>query len=173
MVALYAPQALSPQSEMLNLCQALVQSAEWTSSWSSPVSKHRETNSLLLLRTLANCIGDRAVANDLIWLDEVSIFRLVSSILSSSFYQMLPILSAAPLSVLNKNSRTALATLLFKWGSAVVLSYLAATCPSISTIAVKGGVTPALQVTSLNTLIAVCEIHDKMVFWLIWFADRW
>jgi phospholipase A-2-activating protein len=43
---------------MERFVQALFKSSEWTAPWSSPLPKVRETNILLVLRTLANAFQE-------------------------------------------------------------------------------------------------------------------
>ncbi|KAF4615497.1 hypothetical protein D9613_002740 [Agrocybe pediades] len=86
--------------------EALFRAAEWDSDWTPPLSKARETNMLLVLRTLANSCededkGKRTDADvdmdlDTVWLDKV-----------------LEALSQVPYSVLNKTQRVAFVTVLF------------------------------------------------------------
>lgn len=59
----------------------LFASAEWDGSWELPLSKPRETNILLVLRTLANSFMDNSAMVDEAWGDAVSK-------LSSGAYQL-------------------------------------------------------------------------------------
>ncbi|KAF9014025.1 phospholipase A-2-activating protein [Cyathus striatus] len=74
---------------------ALFKAAEWTSSWSAPLSKPRETNILLLLRTIANA------------------FQEQTSVDGPWASQILEALSQVPYGVLTKTQRVAFATTLF------------------------------------------------------------
>jgi phospholipase A-2-activating protein len=51
--------------------QALFTASEWNTPWSSPLPKHRETNMLLLLRSLANAFQEGSTI-DGEWLNKVS-----------------------------------------------------------------------------------------------------
>ncbi|TFK76208.1 phospholipase A-2-activating protein [Pluteus cervinus] len=74
----------------------LFAAAEWERSWELPVPKARETNILLVLRTLANSFLDDSAMADEAWGEEV-----------------LKGLSQAPYAALNKTQRVTLATILF------------------------------------------------------------
>ncbi|KAH6918330.1 phospholipase A-2-activating protein [Coprinopsis sp. MPI-PUGE-AT-0042] len=75
--------------------QALFTASEWNTPWSSPLPKHRETNLLLLLRSLANAFQEGSTI-DGEWLNK-----------------LLETLGEAPFTIFNKNQRVALSTILF------------------------------------------------------------
>ncbi|KAL0946557.1 hypothetical protein HGRIS_012762 [Hohenbuehelia grisea] len=78
--------------------EALFKASDWSDPWSPPPPKPRETNILLLLRTLVNSFQERAGLEDGAWPT-----RVFES------------LSQAPYAVLTKTQRVALATVLFKF----------------------------------------------------------
>ena len=63
LLAAFSPDAFSGMGEMERFIQALLKAAEWSVPWSLPLSKSRETNILLVLRTLANIIQERTQLN--------------------------------------------------------------------------------------------------------------
>ncbi|PSR77633.1 hypothetical protein PHLCEN_2v7823 [Hermanssonia centrifuga] len=75
----------------------LFQAAEWNEPWSSPLPKSRDTNVLLLLRGLANAFQDDTTLDNGAWAGHI-----------------LEKLGEAPYTVLSKNQRVALGTILFK-----------------------------------------------------------
>jgi len=93
----FCPDVFSSQPELRDkLTESLFKAVEWSASWTPPLAKVRETNTLLLLRTLANVFGDVG-KTDVDWLRRI-----------------LETLAQAPYKVLNKTQRVALATVLFK-----------------------------------------------------------
>ena len=93
LVCAYSPGAFAGQGEGLRLFRALLTAADWTSDWAAPLSKTRETNTLLALR---------AVANAAQWAKE----EWVAPVLAE--------LTKARYAALGKNHRVALATIVFK-----------------------------------------------------------
>ncbi|KAF5330954.1 hypothetical protein D9619_005411 [Psilocybe cf. subviscida] len=91
----YSPDAFNTAGTLDRFADALFTAAEWSSSWATALPKARETNTLLLLRTLANAFRDDS-PTDMAWLGRV-----------------LETLAQAPYTVLNKTQRVALATILF------------------------------------------------------------
>ncbi|PPQ99219.1 hypothetical protein CVT24_009238 [Panaeolus cyanescens] len=77
------------------LFEALFKASEWSSSWTPPINKARETNTLLLLRSLANVFSEDSSTDDE-WLAKV-----------------LETLLQVPYTSLNKTQRVALATAVF------------------------------------------------------------
>ncbi|KAF9446337.1 phospholipase A-2-activating protein [Macrolepiota fuliginosa MF-IS2] len=75
--------------------ETLFKAAEWTAPWSSPLPKARETNILLVLRTLANAVQEDTKLG------------------GSWFDQILEGLGQIPYTLLNKTQRVAFATILF------------------------------------------------------------
>jgi len=59
LLAAFSPDALKGVGEVEQFIEALLKAAEWPIPWSLPLSKSRETNILLVLRTLANIIQER------------------------------------------------------------------------------------------------------------------
>ncbi|EAU88837.2 phospholipase A-2-activating protein [Coprinopsis cinerea okayama7 len=91
----YCPEAFASPGEKEKFIEALFQSAEWNAPWTSPLPKHRETNILLLLRSLANAFQEGTEINGE-WL-----------------MKLLQALGEAPFTIFGKNQRVALATVLF------------------------------------------------------------
>ncbi|KAG6833074.1 hypothetical protein H0H87_011819 [Tephrocybe sp. NHM501043] len=91
----FAPEAFDTSGVKEKFIEALFTASEWNASWSPPLPKPRETNILLLFRTLANVFQDK-ISLDGTWSNKV-----------------FEALSQAPYSSLNKNQRVALATILF------------------------------------------------------------
>lgn len=100
---------LEPNVLKERFAEALFQAAEWGSGWTPPLPKARETNMLLVLRTLANVFKEEEEGKgkdadvdmdggaEESWLDKV-----------------LETLGLAPYEVFNKTQRVAFATFLFK-----------------------------------------------------------
>ncbi|KAF8891244.1 phospholipase A-2-activating protein [Infundibulicybe gibba] len=76
--------------------EALFKASDWSSSWTPPLPKPRETNILLLFRTLANIFQDGLRIGDGAWIR-----------------QIFEALGQVPYASLNKTQRVALATILF------------------------------------------------------------
>ena len=91
----YCLDAFSTPGTKEKFIQALFVASEWNNPWSSPLPKHRETNVLLMLRSLANAFQE-GVEIDGEWLDK-----------------LLNTLGEAPFTIFNKNQRVALSTILF------------------------------------------------------------
>ncbi|KAG6843390.1 hypothetical protein H0H93_001190, partial [Arthromyces matolae] len=91
----FAPGAFEGTELKAKFIEALFVASEWSSSWSQPIPKPRETNILLLFRTLAN------------------VFQEKISLSGTWSGKTLEYLSQTPYSALNKAQRVALATILF------------------------------------------------------------
>ncbi|KAG6853915.1 hypothetical protein C0991_012584 [Blastosporella zonata] len=91
----FAPEAFDAPGLKERFVEALFTASQWNTSWTPPLSKPRETNILLLFRTLANVFQEK-ISLDGMWTSKV-----------------FEALSQAPYSSLNKNQRVALATILF------------------------------------------------------------
>jgi len=102
----FAPLAISEAAVKDRLVSALFAAAEWSEAWTSPLNKGRETNILLLFRTLANIFQEGVALNE-DWVGKV----LGSIAVSTSAY-----------SALNKAHRVALATVLFNISCAALRS---------------------------------------------------
>lgn len=63
LLAAFSPGALRGVGEVEQFIEALLKAAEWSMPWSPPLSKSRETNILLVLRTLANIVQERTQLN--------------------------------------------------------------------------------------------------------------
>jgi phospholipase A-2-activating protein len=50
---------------------SLFKAADWTLPWTTPLPKHRETNVLLLLRTLANSFQEGSPIDQGSWVSQV------------------------------------------------------------------------------------------------------
>jgi phospholipase A-2-activating protein len=51
--------------------QCLFRASEWDATWSLPLSKTKQTNILLLLRTIANAFQDGAPVDEGTWVHQV------------------------------------------------------------------------------------------------------
>ncbi|KAF8163523.1 phospholipase A-2-activating protein [Crassisporium funariophilum] len=91
----FCPDAFSAPDLRDKFSEALFKASEWSTPWTLPLSKARETNMLLLLRTLANAFQEDGIT-DAGWLARV-----------------LETLGQAPYTALTKTQRVALATVLF------------------------------------------------------------
>ncbi|KAF8809106.1 PFU-domain-containing protein, partial [Phlegmacium glaucopus] len=91
----FCPDAFGVPGLRAKFTEALFNASEWSAGWTSPLSKARETNILLLLRTIANAFQEEG-GTDAEWLG-----LIVETI------------GQAPYAALNKAQRVALATVLF------------------------------------------------------------
>ncbi|KAG5638990.1 hypothetical protein H0H81_008211 [Sphagnurus paluster] len=91
----FSPEAFDAPGVKEKFFEALFKASEWDVSWSLPLPKARETNILLLFRTLANLFQEKVVPEEG-W--------------SSKVFEAL---GQAPYASLNKTQRVALATILF------------------------------------------------------------
>ncbi|KAG6909638.1 hypothetical protein DXG01_016420 [Tephrocybe rancida] len=91
----FSPEAFDAPDLKERFVEALFAASEWNSSWALPLPKPRETNILLLFRTLANVFQDK-ISLEGTWTSKV-----------------FEALGQAPYASLNKNQRVALATILF------------------------------------------------------------
>lgn len=67
----FAPDAFSAPGVLERFSNSLFNAAEWSSSWTAPLPKSRETNILLLLRTFGNAFHEED-QTDSAWLGRVS-----------------------------------------------------------------------------------------------------
>jgi phospholipase A-2-activating protein len=72
----YCPEAFASSGLKERFFEALFKASDWTASWSLPLSKPKETNILLLFRTLANVFQEGTTIDDGAWVQQV---RLVLS----------------------------------------------------------------------------------------------
>jgi len=91
----FFPEAFNEEGIKDRFADALFRAADWNASWALPLPKPRETNMLLLFRTLCNAFQDDG-QTDSVWLTKV-----------------LGTLTEAPYTSLNKTQRVALATIVF------------------------------------------------------------
>ncbi|KAF8077719.1 phospholipase A-2-activating protein [Lyophyllum atratum] len=91
----FSPDAFEAPQLKDRFLEALFKACEWDASWSLPLTKPRETNILLLFRTLANIFQEKMSLEGL-WPSKV--FEALSQV---------------PYASLNKTQRVALATVLF------------------------------------------------------------
>jgi phospholipase A-2-activating protein len=94
----YCPDAFASPGLKERFFEALFTASDWTASWSVPLSKPKETNILLLFRTLGNVYQEGTTINDGAWVQQV-----------------FEALSQAPYLSLTKAQRVALATILFNF----------------------------------------------------------
>ncbi|KZV96146.1 PFU-domain-containing protein [Exidia glandulosa HHB12029] len=100
LVCAFSPGAYSGEGEGVAFFRALLVAAEWQQEWTTPLSKQRDTNVLLVLRAIANAAQYSAETN---WVPIV-----------------LPELTRVPYPALGKNQRVALATTAFNLSCLVV-----------------------------------------------------
>ncbi|KAJ8700517.1 WD repeat protein Lub1 [Pleurotus ostreatus] len=110
----FCPSVFSAPGLRERFLEALFEASDWSSSWSTPLPKPRETNILLLLRTLANSFQEGTRLDEGTW--PTKVFEG---------------LSQAPYTTLNKTHRVVLATILFN------VSCLALSAPSDASIRSK------------------------------------
>ncbi|KAI0362495.1 phospholipase A-2-activating protein [Trametes cingulata] len=96
LVLAFCPTAYSDPALRTRFFAALFKGASWNEPWSSPLPKQRETNTLFLLRSLANVFQDGTTLKDGAWVQEV-----------------LNTLGEVPYSVLTNSLRVSLTTILF------------------------------------------------------------
>lgn len=93
----FAPDALTNSETKARFLSILFTSAEWSAPWTPPLSKYRETNVLLVLRTLANSFQvDTNLTNET-WVEQVILG-----------------LSQVPYVSMNKAQHVAFVTILYK-----------------------------------------------------------
>lgn len=114
----YCPDAFSTPGLRDRFFEALFKASEWTASWTVPLSKAKETNILLLFRTLANAFQEGTPIGDGTWVGQVNsylrLYIYISTLYSLTLFQVFEALSQAPYASLTKAQRVALATILFK-----------------------------------------------------------
>jgi len=66
--------------------EALLKAANWTAPWTTPLPKYRETNVLLLLRTVANMFQDGSPIGEGTWVRDVGFRFLLSAFAPSSLW---------------------------------------------------------------------------------------
>ncbi|KAF9469300.1 phospholipase A-2-activating protein [Collybia nuda] len=91
----FCPEAFNNSDLKGRFFEALFKASEWDISWNPPLSKPRETNILLLFRTLANVFQEKTLFEGT-WVEKV--FEALGQV---------------PYASLNKTQRVALATILF------------------------------------------------------------
>ncbi|KAI0672866.1 phospholipase A-2-activating protein [Trametes maxima] len=96
LVLAFCPTAYADPALRSRFFAALFKGASWNEPWSSPLPKQRETNTLFLLRSLANVFQDGTTLKDGEWVQEV-----------------LNTLGEVPYTVLTNSLRVSLATILF------------------------------------------------------------
>jgi phospholipase A-2-activating protein len=115
----FFPEAFSGEGCKDRFADALFRAAEWNTSWAPPLPKPRETNMLLLLRTMCNGFQEDA-QTDPVWLTKVCFPSAISNqndVAERSIFlsnkKVLETLTQAPYTALNKTQRVALATIVF------------------------------------------------------------
>ncbi|ETW86144.1 hypothetical protein HETIRDRAFT_471477 [Heterobasidion irregulare TC 32-1] len=94
----YCPKLVGSDETRTTFFNALFKASGWIEDWSTPLSKTKEINILLFLRTLANAFQDKASVGD-----------------STHVTNIFEALSHASYEVLTKTQRVALATILFNF----------------------------------------------------------
>lgn len=67
----YCPDAFASPGLKARFFDALFKASDWTASWSLPLSRAKETNILLLFRTLANVFQEGTIISDGAWVQQV------------------------------------------------------------------------------------------------------
>ncbi|KAI0822742.1 phospholipase A-2-activating protein [Trametes gibbosa] len=96
LVLAFCPTAYADTTLRSRFFAALFHGASWNEPWSSPLLKQRETNTLFLLRSLANVFQDGTMLKDGAWVQEV-----------------LNTLGEVPYTTLTNSLRVSLTTILF------------------------------------------------------------
>ncbi|KAF5358106.1 hypothetical protein D9756_001377 [Leucocoprinus leucothites] len=104
LLAGFSLDAFSGVGQLERFVETLFKAAEWTAPWSSPLPKARETNILLVLRTLANVIQDQ------------------TQLRATWCSQIFDALGQVPYTLLIKTQRVAFSTILFNASCAVLRS---------------------------------------------------
>lgn len=114
LLAAFSPDAFSGVGEVEQFIKALLKAAEWLVPWSLPLSKSRETNILLVLRTLANITQKRTQLSS----TQYSLVCPSTSSIDTPPYkdlnQIFEALGHVPYTLLTKVQRVAFSTILFK-----------------------------------------------------------
>lgn len=66
----YCPHFYADPSRAKIFFRALLDAADWSHQWETPIPKPRDTNVLLTLRSFANMVQESTAANSLDWLAE-------------------------------------------------------------------------------------------------------
>lgn len=61
----------APAGKREEFFKCLFKASEWDGTWSLPLSKTKQTNILLLLRTIANAFPENALLNEGAWVKQV------------------------------------------------------------------------------------------------------
>lgn len=72
----FCPAAVNLPGVKDKFFEALFRASEWTASWTPPINKARETNTLLLLRSLANVFTEDSTTDEE-WLAKVCWYYVV------------------------------------------------------------------------------------------------
>lgn len=67
----FCPDVLETPGLKLQFFEALFKASEWSASWTAPLPKARETNILLLFRTLANTFQEGTTIGEGTWAGQV------------------------------------------------------------------------------------------------------
>jgi hypothetical protein len=109
LVVFYCPSAFTPPDLRSRFLEALFKASEWTMPWTTPIPKHRETNVLLLLRTVANSFQEGTPIGKGAWVLEVR--AVVLGCWSSHVTDRKPDLQSSrpgTISILDKNNESRL-----------------------------------------------------------------
>jgi phospholipase A-2-activating protein len=71
LMAAFCPNICTAPGFRERFIEALFKASDWSSSWLTPLPKHRETHVLLVLRTVANMFQEGAPITDGLWVNQV------------------------------------------------------------------------------------------------------
>jgi phospholipase A-2-activating protein len=94
--------------------RCLFKASEWDDTWSLPLSKTKQTNILLLLRTIANAFQEGAPIHEGTWVNQVFSRSSHRNVCSFILCKVIENLGNGPYVAFNKSQRVAIATILFK-----------------------------------------------------------
>lgn len=115
LVLAFCPTAYTDPALRTRFFAALFKGASWNEPWSSPLPKQRETNTLFLLRSLANVFQDGTTLKDGAWVQEVGDLGTAAACETYRCAgQVLNTLGEVPYVVLTNSLRVSLTTILFK-----------------------------------------------------------
>lgn len=77
LIAAYCPEPLNEPSLRQRFLAALLKASDWDENWTSPMSKAKERNLVLLFRATANAFQDNTLVGDNPWVLDVSTSTLL------------------------------------------------------------------------------------------------
>ena len=75
LIVAFAPQSLHADARLgVKFMDALLRASDWEEHWTPPMTKAKERNILLLLRTIANALQENAKFENITWALKVLVF---------------------------------------------------------------------------------------------------